>query len=144
MDIFDGLPDPTAQFNDDNAFDLLQELERNTPDEIRRQRVHFRLAIKTQLTLQPGNASDLLKFKMQGTTGDLSEGGCRALFPMPVHVGDIYRLQFDKEQLNLPLTFARCVRCYLLREDAYETSFSFFTPLSLPENVCASSEHEVS
>ncbi|RMF72110.1 MAG: PilZ domain-containing protein [Planctomycetota bacterium] len=121
--------------NNESAFDMLQELERNTPDEIRRQRTSFRISIKAKVTLLPGNASELLKFRVQGVTGDLSEGGCRALFPMPVVVGDIYRLEFDRETIDLPLTFARCVRCLLLREDAFEAGFMFFTPVSLPANV---------
>lgn len=137
MDIFgDGLGVPKS-LNDDRAFDLLRELERNTPEEIRAQRSHFRLEIKARVTLSPGNASDQLKLRMQGTTGDISRGGCRILFPMPVGVGDIYRLEFDRTQLQLPLTFARCVRCHLLRESAYEAGFTFFAPIALPENVNA-------
>ena len=119
----------------ETAFDMLQELERNTPDEIRRQRTSFRISIKAKVTLQPGNASELLKYRVQGVTGDLSEGGCRVLFPVPVIVGDIFRLEFDRDTVDLPLTFARCVRCLLLREDAFESGFMFFTPISLPANV---------
>jgi len=135
--MFDDINNPVSSLNDDNAFDLLNELEQNTPDEIRHNRAHFRLATKARIVLQPANSSDLLKFKMQGTTGDLSEGGCRALFPMPPRVGDVYRIEFDRKQLDLPLTFGRCVRCHLLREDAYEAGFMFFTPISLPEHVAA-------
>ncbi len=141
MELFENTDPIGDALNDDNAFDLLQELERNTPDEIRRQRAHFRVAIKVHVTLQPANASQVLKFKMQGTTGDLSQGGCRILFPLPVHVGDIYRLEFDRRQLDMPLTFARCVRCHLLREDAYEAGFAFFSPIAMPR-TCALAEHE--
>lgn len=119
----------------DQAFDMLRELERNTPDEIRRQRAHFRLAIKAGITLQSGNASQLLDFKVRGVTGDISQGGLGALFPIPTGVGDVYRLELDRDRLDLPLTFARCVRCRLVREGAYESGFSFFTPISLPENA---------
>jgi len=118
---------------DDQAFDLLQELERNTSDEIRRQRAHFRLAIKAAVVLQPGNASQLLSYKLKGTMGDISEGGCSALFALPIHVGDIFRLQVDRNAVALPLLFARCVRCRLVREDAFEAGFAFFTPITLPE-----------
>ena len=131
-------------FNDDdklasspdnaNAFEMLHELEQNRTEDIRRQRAHFRLAVKVGVTLSPGNASDLLKFKMKGTTGDVSEGGCCILFPMPVQVGDVYRIEFDRQQINLPLTFARCLRCRMLKEDAYEAGFRFFSAISLPEN----------
>ena len=123
----------------DDALSILQELERNTTDEIRRQRAHFRMTTKAGVTLQPGNASDLLSFKVKGMCGDISEGGCCILFPIPVGVGDIYRLQFDRAALDLPLTFARCVRSRLVREDAFEAGFSFFTPVCLPATLAAGS-----
>jgi len=138
--MFDDLNDLTPALSGDEAFGVLRDLERNTPDEIRRQRAHFRLAIKASVILQCGNASEMLSFKVKGVTGDVSEGGCSALFPVPTRVGDIYRLQFDRKQLDLPLTFARCVRCRLVREDAFETGFSFFSPICLPDNVAAGRE----
>jgi len=125
----------SESLNKDEAFAVLQELGRNTPDEIRRQRAHFRLAIKVSVILQPGDTSKLLGMKVKGVTGDISQGGCSALFPLPAYVGDIYRLAFDRSALDLPLTFARSVRCRLVREDAFEAGFSFFTPICLPENV---------
>jgi len=137
--MFEELDSTSRPLNDDQAFGLLQELERNTTEEIRRQRSHFRLSIKANVVLQAGNASDLLAYKLKGVTGDVSEGGCSGLFPMPIAVGDIHRLQFDRADLDLPLTFARCVRCRLIREDAYEAGFAFFTPISLPEEVVTGS-----
>lgn len=124
-----------------DAFEMLQELGRNTSEEIRRQRAHFRRAVKVGVVLQAGNASEILAFKVKGVTGDLSEGGCSALFPIPPRVGDIYRLLFDKASLDLPLTFARCVRCRLIREDAFEAGFAFFKPICLPKvtETCAAS-----
>lgn len=133
--MFDDLNDSKDRNGSDEAFHVLKDLERNTPEEIRRQRAHFRLSIKASVILQPGNQTDILSFKVKGVTGDISAGGCSALFPVPARVGDIYRLQFDRKSLDLPLTFARCVRCRLVREDAFEAGFAFFSPISLPENV---------
>ena len=133
--MFDDLDAAPKPLDEDRGFDLLQELERNTAEELRQQRAHFRLAIKAGVVLQPGNAGELLSFKAKGVTGDISEGGCSALFPIPCRVGDVYRLQFDSQTLNLPLTFARCVRCRLVREDAFEAGFAFFTPICLPEEI---------
>ena len=129
------LDDNQSPASRDNAFAVLEDLEGNTPDQIRRQRAHFRLAVKAPVILQPGSASQLMNLKVKGATGDISEGGCSALFPVPVQVGDVYRMQFDRNVLDLPLTFARCVRCRLVREDAFEAGFAFFTPVSLPEKV---------
>lgn len=133
--MFEDFEDSTGKLSTDEAFDLLQDLERNKTEDIRRQRAYFRLAIKSSVILQPGNTSDLLRFKVKGVTGDISEGGCSALFPLAPRVGDIYRLQFDKNLLDVPLIFARCVRCRLIREDAHEAGFAFFRPITLPERV---------
>lgn len=130
--------------NEDDAFALLQELEQNTPAHIRQERAHFRLAIKASILLQPGSASEVTGVKIRGATGDISEGGCSALFPVPVRVGDVYRLVFDRTALDLPQTFARCVRCHLVREDAYEAGFAFFTPLALPEQANATASNSAS
>lgn len=134
---------PSDLFDAGRGFDMLQELERNTPAEIARRRVHFRVAVKARVTLRPGNASERLKFKAQCVTGDLSEGGCRVLAPVPLRVGDIYLLDFDRQALDLPLTYARCVRCSLLREDAYESGFAFFSPVALPENLSVTEGDEL-
>lgn len=119
------------------ALDLLAELERNTPDDIRRQRTHFRVALKSKVLLTHGNASEQTRMRLQGVTSDLSEGGCRLLLPLPIMVGDVYRITFDRNTLDLPMTFARCVRCALLKEDAFEAGLRFFAPIWLPEHVAA-------
>jgi len=138
--MLDDFGDKPTGVNSDEAFAVLQDLERNTPDEIRRQRAHFRLAIKAGVVLQAGNASELMSFKVKGVTGDISEGGCSILFPIPPRVGDVFRLQFDRATLDLPLTFARCVRCRLVREDAFEAGFAFFAPICLPESVMSGTQ----
>lgn len=131
-------------FDVGEAFRMLEELERSTPEQIRQQRAHFRVAVKAKVTLLPGNSSALLDSRIQGVTGDLSEGGCRVLSPVPLRVGDVYRLEFDRRTLNLPVTFARCVRCSLLRDDAFEAGFAFFVPFALPEELCVASGAAVS
>ncbi|MCO6435857.1 MAG: PilZ domain-containing protein [Phycisphaerae bacterium] len=133
--IFDEVEPQGNALNADEAFGLLQELGRNTTEEIRRQRAHFRISVKAGVVLQSGNASESLSMKVRGVTGDVSEGGFSGLFPVPPRVGDIYRLQFDREKLDLPLTFARCVRCRLVREDAFEAGFAFFKNICLPDRM---------
>ncbi len=126
-------PDKFIQLDDEQLdFDALQDLEQQTTEEIRKKRKHERKSVKAQVTLQPGNSSDLLKYKIRGIIGDISEGGCGAMFPIPIGVGDIFRLTLDRNDMELPLVFARCRRCRLIREDAYEAGFSFFTPIKLP------------
>jgi c-di-GMP-binding flagellar brake protein YcgR len=136
--MLDDASDILGAAQQEDAFAVLKDLENNTPDEIRRRRAHFRLSVKAAVILQSGNASQLMAFKVKGVTGDISQGGCSVLLPIPVAVGDIYRMQFDRKTLDLPLTFARCVRCRLVREDAYEAGLAFFAPIELPEQAVQS------
>lgn len=133
--MFEDMVASTPTGNDDDAFDILQDLSQNTSEEIRRQRAHFRVAIKACVIVRPGNSSERLSFKVRGVTGDISQGGCSMLLPVPVNVGDVYQLEFDRETIGLPLTYARCVRCRLIREDAFEIGFAFFAPVALPERL---------
>lgn len=125
--------DSTADFGSDDAFELLAELEQNRTDNIRGIRNQERLLIKAAVIVQPGNISDVAKFRVQGTTGDISVDGCRALLPMPLRVGDIYRLVFDKAVLDLPSVYAKCVSCRMVRQDGFEACFSFFEHVDLSD-----------
>ena len=127
------MSDPTEEGlrDDEAAFELLSELEQQTPAEIRRQRSTHRVAVRAHVLIQPGNASELLKLKVKAILGDISAGGCRVVSPLPLRVGDVYRLLFEREDLDLPVTFARCLRCRLVREDVFETGFQFFSPVDL-------------
>ena len=138
--MFDTPDKPLNELNDEEAFGLLQELQANASDELRRQRTSFRVSIKANVTLRPANARDKLTFKLKGITGDISEGGTSAMFPLPVQVGDVYRLEFDRNEVDLPMTFARCVRCRLVREDSFEAGFAFFTHIALPDNLATAAD----
>ncbi len=135
--MFDELEDKPKQ--QDHGFELLQELGKNTPEAIRKQRTHERISIKSKVIIQSGNTSQLLDFKIQGITGDISPGGSQMLMPLPLYIGDIYRITFDQSHLKLPMTFARCIRCRLIREDAYEVGFTFFSALNIDSAIVDSS-----
>ena len=119
----------------DDVLELLTDLERNKSDEIKRLRASTRICIRSKVIAQPGNSGDRLKFKVQGVTGDLSAGGCQILFPIPFRVGDIYWLKFDKSEVDIDSVFGRCLRCRLIREDAYEAGFKFFEPIDVSSVV---------
>ena len=121
--------------DEQGGFDTLQDMEKQSSDEVRQRRAYERLAVKAKVILQPGNSSEFLSFKVQGISGNISAGGCQVMFPVPVQVGDVYRLHFDEKKLALPMVFVRCVRCRLINEDAYEAGFIFFSPIKLPANL---------
>jgi len=113
--------------------DLLRELEQQTSEAIRKQRSTERHEVNCAVRVRPGNASQLSEPVLEGVTGDVSPGGCRIMTPVPLRVGDVYKLEFAKGELDLPILFARCLRCRLVREDAFESGFAFFTPIKLDE-----------
>ena len=128
MDILD---DESDLIPDGLQLELLKDLERQSADHIQKLRAHDRLDIRIRIVVEPGNSSDRSGLRIQGFTDDVSEGGCRAVLPVPIHVGDVFRIHFDKAHLDLPLVFARALRCRLLREDAFEIGFRFFSSISL-------------
>jgi c-di-GMP-binding flagellar brake protein YcgR len=113
------------------ALEAIAEIEQSTPENIKQMRSSARISIRAKVIAQPGNAGERNSFQSQGVLGDISYGGCLILFPDPLRVGDIYRLSFDKSVLNVEPTFGRCLRCRLIREDAFEAGFSFFSPIDL-------------
>jgi hypothetical protein len=110
---------------------LIAELEKQSLSEIKKLRAHERRETKVRVDLWPGNSSARDELHITGKTNDLSEGGCSAVFDAAVLPGDVYRLLFDPKAINLPLVFARAVRCRMLREDAFEVGFRFFTSITL-------------
>ena len=128
----------SRQQTDEIDLELLNDLERQSVDEIRKLRAHERVDTRVRLVIQHGDSSRLGDLRIQAYTSDFSAGGCCVISTAPVGVGDIFRLSFDSSQVDVPLVFARCVRCRLLREDAFETGFAFFSPVTLSETPGAS------
>ncbi len=110
---------------------LLRDLERQSIEQIHRRRLHERYDVQIDVELRPASSSSTEGERI-GTTRDISEGGCALMLERPPTVGDVYRVQFTSSPIELPTVFARCVRCALVREDAFEAGFSFFTKISLP------------
>ena len=133
----------TETLLDEEVLDSLADLEGNKSEAIKRARSSARVRIKAKVIAQPGNSGDRLKSKVQGITGDISAGGCQILFPIPMRVGDIYWLTFDESSLKIDAVFARCLRCRLVREDAYEAGLKFFEQVDLSGAVEAEASDDL-
>ncbi|HBS29676.1 MAG TPA: hypothetical protein DEB06_09560 [Phycisphaerales bacterium] len=120
---------------DAESLALLKEMERSTPEALKQARAHARLDIRAKVFVQPGDMSRRRDMKLQGTLGNISQGGCQLLVPIPIHVGDIYFVSFDRAELDVPPAFARCMRCRVVREDAFEVGMAFFAPVELPRGM---------
>ncbi len=113
------------------SLETLLELQRRDASEGPQNRAQ-RFGVQCEVKLEPGNSSQRDGKAWVAACNDLSSSGCRLIAGVPLQVGDIYRLSFEKS-LNLPNVFARCVRCSLLRDDAFEAGLQFFSEVSLPE-----------
>lgn len=122
--------------------DLLSELQQSTPEAVKGARAHTRLSIRTKVIVQPANMSQRLSMKVQGVSGDISGGGCQLLLPLPLNVADIYWLTFDRQTLDVPPVYARCMRCRVIREDAFEAGFAFFKPIDLSDATPSTTQND--
>lgn len=114
-----------------DALEALAALETNTNAAILAQRASQRLEIQTKLIVRPGNASQRHEYSIPGVTADISSGGCMVLLPRPIMTGDLFWLAFDDSVLRIGSLLARCLRCRLVREDAFEIGFRFLNDVDL-------------
>lgn len=110
--------------------ELLEELELNTRDSIENTRERDSLQLKIPTSLEPGNASDRGTLKIGGTSKEVSSTTLLARFDAPVGVGDIYRVEFDRSELDVPATFALCEQCSISGAE-FEATLTFFAPIEL-------------
>ena len=107
--------------------ELLDDLGRQSLEEIQKLRADARIDLKIAVTLRPANSSSRREWESEGYTKDISRGGCGAILNDPPRVGDVYRLSFEDTELGLPMVFARCLRVRLVREDVFDCGFRFYT-----------------
>lgn len=117
-----------------SELELIRELERQSAEQVGQLRSHERHEALIAVSLRPGCSSQRGGVPpLSGFTRDVSKGGCQAIFPATVPVGDVFLFEFDHEGAELPPVLGRCVRCRFLREDAYEAAFAFFAELPVDE-----------
>ena len=121
--------DAPLNSNQDEA--LVNELAKQSLNEIQKLRAHERRAKNVRVDLWAGNSSDTSDLHLVGRTNDISEGGCAAIFPSAVLPGDVFRLGLDQTAVDIPLIFARALRCRMLSEGSFEVGFRFFNPVRL-------------
>jgi len=121
---------PAEQYTDVDI-ELLQELEEQALTQIRKLRRFERVEVRVPVRLDAANHGDVAP-TVKGVTQDLSRGGCRAIMRAAPHVGDVYRLEIEMDRDLVKTTYARCLRCALLRDDAYDVAFHFLGELEIP------------
>lgn len=125
----------TGMFENDSALDALVALEQSTQSNVAKMRAHERINIHCKVLVQAGNSSERHVPGVEVVTADVSNGGSMVLSPRPMMVGDIYWLTFDNSQLMIGSLLARCLRCRLVREDAFEVGFRFLSQIDLASAI---------
>lgn len=117
--------------DDADIWDSLMAMKANTPSSVLQMRSSGRIEIRCKVVVRSGNASQRDMPPWEGTTADVSKGGCQIVLNRPLWVGDYFLLEFEKEHLDVPATMARCLRCRLINEDAFEIGMKFNEPLNI-------------
>jgi hypothetical protein len=113
-------------FGQNELISALAELEQSSEENVTRLRAHERLQLRVAVSVQPGNSSERLRAGIECVTADISDGGCMVISPRPLLPGDVFWLTFDAKRLAIGSLFARCMRCRMISEDAFEIGFRFF------------------
>lgn len=90
-----------------------------------------RIVQNLPIVIQPSNASQRKLEHIDGFCKNVSVSGCGVVSDFAPRVGDIYRISVPSQQEHvLNGIHARCVRCHMLDEEAFECGFSFMSALS--------------
>lgn len=112
--------------------ELVRELEKNLSEAVESQRASTRHDIRASVDVEQASLSKRDGARLRGVTGDLSSGGCLLLLGRPLMVGDVYRLVFDRSELDVAPVYALCVRARQIQPDAFEMGCRFLEPVTLP------------
>ena len=109
----------------------IEDLAKNTKENVESsRRGNDRMKINSPASLIPGNVSGRDGRQYTGNCRDISNRGCRLVLTQPLIVGDIYLMSVENEELGLDPSFGRCVRCHMIREDAFEVGLNFLSPVT--------------
>ena len=114
------------------SFKVLEELELNRPEEIRSARGEISITVRSRITARPADLCDRESECYEGTSRELQRRSIFGVFDRPVPVGSVFHLTFDEQELDLPPAYAMCHKCAILKDDAFDVTFSFLTPVDPP------------
>jgi hypothetical protein len=121
------IQEPANRQFDGNILDEIDDLIQQTAS--KSEQVDSAPTTGTRVTLQPGSTSQRSEISpITGTTRETSSTGFSAILTVPPLVGDVYLSDIEGAPTEANV-FARCIRCRLIREDAFEAGFVFFSDL---------------
>ncbi len=123
--------DSQKNLSAEDSFKVLEELELNQPKSVMEVRCVDEVEVKAKVWVEPGNASDRDGFKPEGMSSRIGQLSLTTLFQVPLRVGDVYRVSFDRDSLDLDPAYAVCRRCRFVNDDTFESMLMFFAPVRI-------------
>ena len=124
-----------GMFESSEAIEALKALEVSSQAAVVQKRTKARLSLEIHVTIRRGDSSRRAEPAIAAATSDLSTTGCRVLSPAPILPGDVYWLEFAANEAGVGNRMARCVRCHMIREGAFEIGMTFFDEIDLSDLI---------
>lgn len=124
-----------SMFESSDAIEALKQLEVSSQSAVVQKRSNSRVTLEIGVTIQRGDSSRRGELTLSASSSDLSTTGCRLLAPTPILPGDVYWLTFANNAAGISKVMARCIRCHMIREEAFEIGLSFFDEIDLSDLI---------
>ena len=118
-----------------DSLEAFNELEKCTDRAILSQRANERIEVRAKVLIRPANPSQQHQNCIESVTADISSSGCMLLAPRAILPGDLFHLTFFDSLRRINPQFARCLRCRMIQEDAYEIGIRFLQNVPLRESL---------
>ncbi|MCA8949638.1 MAG: hypothetical protein KDE27_09060 [Planctomycetes bacterium] len=120
---------------DEQVDDLLDDLEIRCAADVTAARDMATVRRRVRVEVRPGNASERVGPPNSGDTTELRSQVVTAVTPLPVMVGDVCHVTFDRDQLDLAPELAICDRCTMLGDSQFEVRLKFVREIALPSHL---------
>ena len=117
----------TGETNDE----LLDELELRCQTNVAAVRESTSQHARVRIDVRAGNACERHGLLTELRTSQMNSSAVVGIAAMPLMVGSVFHLTFERGQLDLPATLAVCDRCVMLGDDSFELRLRFATPIDL-------------
>jgi hypothetical protein len=131
--VFNELEEDLFKLSD--SLEAFNDLERCTDRSIMAQRSSERIEIRVKTIVRPANLSSRHQVSVESVTADISSGGCMVLASRAILPGDLYHLTFHDALRNVNPLLARCMRCRMIQDDAFEVGFRFLQNIPLKDLI---------
>ena len=123
------------ELTETQTYELLEELELNRPENVQGARENAALKIRCKVAVEPANVCDRANARIEAAGRDLQRQGVTCVCDVPLMVGSLFRVTFERAVVDLPPVLATCDRCTMLNDSAFESHFRFEHPIQLPRNA---------